>query len=157
MTKQVVSFHYELQDDGGMKIDSSRDAEPMMFLEGSSQIIPGLEPALLTLAQGKVEKIVVPYDEAYGPYDQALVAKVPRTQFPNQEVKSGDIFQVEKDGAIRLITVVEVGADTVTVDGNHPLAGKNLTFFIEIMGRRDATAEEIAHGHAHGEDGHHHH
>jgi FKBP-type peptidyl-prolyl cis-trans isomerase SlyD len=156
MSKQVITFHYELQDDGGVTIDSSREAEPMAFLEGSGQIIPGLEPALLTLDQGKVEKVVVPYDEAYGPYDQSLVAKVPRTQFPTPEIKAGDIFQVEKEGAIRLITVVEVTPETVTVDANHPLAGKNLTFFIEVMGRREATTEEVAHGHVHQPGGHQH-
>lgn len=156
MTKQVVTFHYELQDDGGVTIDSSREAQPMTFLEGAAQIIPGLEPALLSLGEGNVEKVAVPYDEAYGPYDQSLVAKVPRTQFPTQEIKTGDIFQVEKDGAVRLITVVEITPEEVTVDANHPLAGKNLTFFIEVMGRRDATAEELAHGHVHSPGEHHH-
>ena len=156
MTKQVVTFHYELKDDGGVTIDSSREAEPMTFLEGANQIIPGLEPALMTLDHGKVEKVMVPYAEAYGPYDQSLVAQVPRTQFPTQEIKAGDIFQVEKEGSLRLITVVDVSADVVTVDANHPLAGKNLTFFIEVMGRRDATPEEIAHGHVHSPGEHHH-
>ena len=156
MTKQVVTFHYELKDEAGLTIDSSRPGEPLSFLEGSGQIIPGLEPALLTLDQGKVEEIVVPYQEAYGPYDQSLVAQMPRNQFPTMEIKSGEMFEVEKDGAIRLITVLEVTSDTVTVDANHPLAGKNLVFFIGVTARRDATAEEIAHGHAHhGHDQHH--
>ena len=154
MTKQVISFHYELQDEGGVVIDSSREAEPMMFLEGTSQIIPGLEPTLLKLEPGKVQKVEVPYQEAYGPYDQSLVAQVPIDQFPMKDVKSEDVIQVEKDGAIRIITVLEVAGDTVKVDANHPLAGKNLIFFVEVMGRREATTEEITHGHAHGPHSH---
>jgi FKBP-type peptidyl-prolyl cis-trans isomerase SlyD len=149
MARQVITFHYELKDDAGSTIDSSRQGEPLTFLEGAGQIIPGLEPALVGLEKGKLEKIFVEANDAYGPYDQSLVTQLPRAQFPKSEIKSGDIFEVQKSGHIHLITVVEVTDDQVTVDANHPLAGKNLTFFVEVTSRRDATSEEISHGHAH--------
>jgi len=128
----------------------------LTFLEGAGQIIPGLEPALLTLEPGRVEKVSVPAQEAYGPYDQSLVTQIARSQFPKSEIKEGDIFEVQKGGNVHLITVVEITDDKVTVDANHPLAGKDLTFFVEVTGRREATSEEIAHGHVHGDGGHKH-
>ena len=149
MPRQVIGFHYELKDDAGNIIDSSCGGEPLTFLEGSGQIISGLEPSLLNLEKGKVEKISVPAKDAYGVYDQNLVGQVQRNQFPNQELKSGDVFEVQKENAIRLITVLEVAEDLVTVDANHPLAGKDLNFVVEVTSCRDATEEEITHGHAH--------
>ena len=151
MPRQVIGFHYELKDESGNIIDSSRGGEPLTFLEGSGQIISGLEPSLLNLEKGQVEKISVPAKDAYGAYDQSLVGQVPRKQFPNPELKSGDVFEVQKGDEIRLIKVLEVADDLVTVDANHPLAGKDLNFVVEVTSRRDATAEEIAHGHAHSE------
>jgi len=155
MPRQVVTFHYELKDSAGSLIDSSREGDPLSFLEGAGQIIPGLEPSLLSLEKGKVETVSVPSEEAYGPYDQTLVTQLPRDQFPKPDIKSGDIFEIQKGGSIHLITVVEVTDDMATIDANHPLAGKDLAFLIEVTGRRDATPEEIAHGHVHGE-GHSH-
>lgn len=149
MTRQVISFHYELKDATGNLIDSSREGQPLTFLEGGGQIIPGLEPALTKLEKGKVETVSVVANDAYGPYDQGLVTQVPREQFPKTEIKSGDVFEVQKGGQVHLITVVEVTNDAVTVDANHPLAGKDLTFLVEVTSRRDATSEEISHGHAH--------
>ena len=156
MTKQVITFHYELKGDAGEIIDSSRGGEPISFLEGSSQIIAGLEEVLMGLKQGTSKEVHVPYQDAYGAYDQGLVAQVPRNQFPSEKIKAGDMFQIEKDGQLRVITVVEVTDDLVTVDANHPLAGKNLNFQVELVDRRDATAEEVAHGHVHGHGGHQH-
>ena len=156
MRKQVIVFHYELRGSKGEILDSSRGAKPLAFLEGAQQIVPGLEEALLLLKEGESKDISVPYQDAYGAYDQALVAKVPRNQFPPQAINVGDILEIQKDGALQMISVVEVNDDLVTIDGNHPLAGKDLKFFVEVTERRDATAEEIAHGHAHTSGGHHH-
>jgi FKBP-type peptidyl-prolyl cis-trans isomerase SlyD len=157
MIKQVITFHYELKDDAGKALDSSQGREPITFLEGSDAIIPGLEEALLLLKKSDSKEIHVPYQDAYGPYDQSLVAKVARNQFPADDLKIGDVFQVEKDGMHRLITVIEIAGADVTIDANHPMAGKNLHFSVQVVDRRDATTDEILHGHVHGAGGHHHH
>lgn len=156
MAKQVISFHYRLTDSKGKEVDSSMDAEPLAFLEGSGQIIPGLEVTLLTLAVGEKKTVNVPYLEAYGAYDQSLVVQVPRDKFSVQEVKVGDMFQVQNGDHHQVVMVVEIKDGVVTIDANHPLAGQDLTFDVEITNRRDATADEILHGHAHGPHGHHH-
>lgn len=156
MTKQVITFHYELKGDAGEIIDSSREGEPISFLEGSNQIITGLEEALRSLKQGTSQEVHVPYQDAYGSYDQGLVAQVPRHQFPSEKIKPGDMFQIEKNGQLRVITVVDVTDELVAVDANHPLAGKNLNFWVELVNRRGATAEEVAHGHVHGHGGQQH-
>ena len=149
MHKQVIAFHYELKNDKGELLDSSSGRDPLMFLEGSQQIIPGLEKALVKLEKNAKSEIHVPYEEAYGPYDQKLVATLARGQFPPGPLKIGDVFESEKDGQVQMITVVEVTDKTVTIDANHPMAGKNLHFSVEIIERREATPEEVVHGHAH--------
>ena len=149
MPKQVITFHYELKGDQGEIIDTSKGGQPLSFLEGSNQIIQGLANFLLTVKVGESQEVTVPYQEAYGAYDQKLVAQVPRSQFPPSEVKAGDMFQVEKEGVNRNITIIDIAGDMVTVDANHPLAGKDLAFWVQVTERRDATPEEIAHGHVH--------
>ena len=156
MSKQVISFHYTLTDKRGKEIDSSIGAEPLAFLEGSSQIIPGLEVFLLGLKKGDKSKVTVSYKDAYGAYDQTLVSKVPRDSFPAKEIKTGDMFQARSGDQEQVVIVLEVTEQSVTIDGNHPLAGQDLTFDVEIMDRRDATSDEILHGHVHGPHGHHH-
>ena len=156
MAKQVISFHYTLTDKNGKKIDSSVGNTPVMFLEGIGQIIPGLEKILVVLDKGDKKIVTVPYPEAYGAYDQTLISQVPREQFPVKEVQVGDMFKVGKAEDYRVVTVIEVKDAEVVLDGNHPLAGQDLTFAVEIMERRDATAEEMTHGHAHGPHGHSH-
>ncbi len=149
MNRQVITFHYELKDNSGGVLESSRQGDPLAFLEGAGQIIPGLETALLELEKGKTKEVFVPYQDAYGSYDQTLVAQVPRNQFSEQSIKAGDLFQIPKGKAVRIVMVLEVTEETVTIDANHPLAGKDLTFVVEITDRREATPEEIAHGHVH--------
>ena len=149
MHKQVIAFHYQLKNDKGEILDSSKSGEPLMFLEGSHQIIEGLEKALVKLEKGAKSEIFVPYQEGYGAYDQKLVGTIARSQFPPGPIKVGDVFQSEKNGQAQMITVIEISDTTVTIDGNHPMAGKNLYFSVEIVERREATPEEVAHGHAH--------
>ena len=151
MTRQVLTFHYTLTDKAGKIHDTSNGAEPLTFLEGSGHIIPGLEKALLKLKKGDKEKITVVYDEAYGPYDQTLIYQVARTKFPNEQIQVGDIFQIGKGDHYQIVTVVEVTETQVTLDANHPLAGA-----VQMLDIRPATAEEMSHGHVHGEGGHHH-
>ena len=156
MARQVVSFHYTLKDDTGQTIDSSVGSEPMMFLEGAGQIIQGLESQLATLKKGEKKKIDVPYIQAYGPFDEKLIFAVSRDKFPNKAMKPGDMFRIKNERGYQLVTVVDIKESEVTLDGNHPLAGKDLHFSVEIIDIRDATQEELEHGHVHGPGGHHH-
>ena len=156
MSRKVIAFHYSLKNKNGVNIDSSEGMEPLAFLEGAGQIIPGLEKNLLLLSKGDKKEITVPYAQAYGSYDQSLIYKVGREKFPQVEVKVGDMFEIGKDEAFRMVTVIEVGDSEVILDANHPLAGKDLIFNVEIIEMRDVTSEELAHGHVHGQGGHHH-
>jgi FKBP-type peptidyl-prolyl cis-trans isomerase SlyD len=156
--KRVIGFHYTLTDKSGTTLDSSIGDEPLFFLEGTQQIIPGLESVLALMNVGDKKKIEVKAQDAYGDINPELVVKVKRTQFPPEaELQVGDQFQVNNDAHSPVFTIMSVDTDEVTVDGNHPMAGKDLFFDVEIVGMRDATEEEVAHGHAHGAHGHGHH
>ena len=156
MTKQVISFHYTLTNKEGMAIDSSVGGNPLIFLSGAGQMIPGLERILVGLKKGEKKKVIVAHQEAYGPYDQNLILQADRSQLPPQEIKVGDSFQVDDGHSQREVVVIEIREDKIILDANHPLAGKDLTFAVEILDARPATDEEIAHGHVHGAGGHHH-
>ena len=156
MTQRVVSFHYSLTNSSGQPIDSSSGRGPLSFMEGSGQIIPGLERQLSGLKKGEKKTISVPAADAYGERDEQMVIKVPYEGLPTKDVKVGDRFQGGKEPGSPVFVVIERGLTEVTLDGNHPLAGVDLTFDIEVTDIREATAEEIAHGHAHGEHGHAH-
>lgn len=149
MAQQVVTFHYDLKDKDNALVDSSRGEKPLTILEGAGQIISGLETVLMASQKGDIKDVLIPYQDAYGPYDQMLVSQVPRDQFPPQPIKTGDMFQIQREGTPRVITVIDVTDAIITIDANHPMAGKDLNFHIEIIGRRDATPEEIEHGHVH--------
>lgn len=151
---RVVAIHYTLTDTNGETLDSSRDGdEPLHYMEGVEQIIPGLENALKNSKKGDKKVVKVPAAEAYGEWDQGKVFDVPRDRFPKGPIAVGDRFQTDDH---MLLKVVKVTEQTVSLDGNHPLAGQDLTFDVEIVEVREATAEEQAHGHAHGPGGHHH-
>ncbi len=157
--KRVISFHYTLTNSSGEVIDSSRDSPaPFAYLEGMSQIIPGLEKAMSLLSVGDKRKIEVEATDAYGEHDEQLIVDVPRAKLPNaDELDVGDQFQANgPNNEMLLFRVIEIKGEQVKLDGNHPLAGEKLFFDIEVMAMRDATNEELAHGHAHGAGGHHH-
>ena len=156
MTRHVISFHYTLTDKTGKILDSSNGGEPMLFLEGGGQIIPGLEEALIVLKKGEKKKIHVPYQEAHGPFDENLIFEIARSKFPTQAITTGDMFEMRDGQKIRLVTVMKVEENNITINANHPLAGEDLSFDIEIIDVRQATPEEIAHGHIHGHGGHNH-
>lgn len=157
MTQRVFGFHYTLKDKEGNVIDSSENAAPLLFLEASGQIIPGLEKELLGLDVGDKKNIQVKAAEAYGEVVEDLKITVQKSQFPEgQELNIGDQFQVTNEQHAPVFTVVEIQGEEVHVDGNHPLAGHDLFFDVEITEKRAATEEEVAHGHAHGPGGHHH-
>ncbi len=153
---RVVAFHYSLTDPHGNLIDSSEGGEPFRYMEGLGQMIPGLETQMTSLKQGDKRRLQVPHGQAYGERDETLVLEVPRDKFPVQELQIGDKFQVGNSPGGPPMTVADFNDKTVILDGNHPLAGVDLTFDVEVVEVRDATAEEVAHGHAHGGDGHHH-
>jgi FKBP-type peptidyl-prolyl cis-trans isomerase SlyD len=156
--KRVIGFHYTLTDKSGETLDSSIGDEALYFLEGTQQIIPGLESVLALMNVGDKKKIEVKAQDAYGDINPELVVKVKKTQFPpDAELQVGDQFQVNNDAQSPVFTIMAVDTDEVTVDGNHPMAGKDLFFDVEIVGVRPATPEEVSHGHAHGAQGHGHH
>lgn len=157
---KVVTMSYLLQNDSGEELDRSQPGEPLVYLHGVGQIVPGLEKQLEGLKEGdKRSKLKVPPDEAYGEMRPDLQLSVERKQFPKEaQVEAGMRFWAHTpEGQKHPFTVVEVKGDTIMIDGNHPLAGETLYFDIEIEGIRDATKEEMEHGHAHGPGGHHHH
>lgn len=156
---RVISFHYTLTNKAGEVIDTSRDQkEAFSYMEGVGQIIPGLEKPMALLNVGDVRKIEVAAKDAYGVHDVQLIVDVPRAKLPNStELSIGDQFQASgPQGEMLMFRVLEINGDSVKLDGNHPLAGEDLIFDVEVMKIRDATKEELAHGHAHGGDGHHH-
>jgi FKBP-type peptidyl-prolyl cis-trans isomerase SlyD len=147
----VVSIHYTLTDDEGTVLDSSRDSEPMNYLHGAGNIIPGLEDELTGKSIGASFKVSVAPEDAYGVLDEELIQVVPRGAFEGTEdIQPGMQFHAEgPHGGVQVITVTVVEGDDITIDANHPLAGKTLHFDVSIEGIRAATEEEIDHGHVH--------
>lgn len=147
----VVQFHYKLTNSDGETLDSSEGREPLKYLHGASNIVPGLEKALEGKSAGDKLKVEVQPDDAYGQVNPELVQKVPRAAFEGApEIKAGMQFQAQSpSGEVQIITVKEVSGDEVTVDANHPLAGEVLHFDIAVEDVREATEDEISHGHAH--------
>lgn len=153
----VVSIHYTLTNDQSETLDSSAGGEPLVYLHGNGNLIAGLENALLGKQAGEKLTAKISPAEGYGEYDKALLQRVPRRSFKGiSDIRAGMQFQMQSSGGPRTVTVTQVMGDMVTVDGNHPLAGQNLNFEVEVMEVREATAEELAHGHVHGPGGHHH-
>ena len=153
---QVVSFHYTLTDEQGTVIDKS-EAQPLIYLHGASNIIPGLENALVGKSVGDKLTVTVQPSEAYGEYQPGMVQEVPRNLFQGVDnIEAGMQFQAQTDDGMQVVTVKDVTDEAVIVDGNHPLAGQTLNFDVEVVEIRDASTEELAHGHAHGAGGHNH-
>lgn len=156
MSNQVISFDYVLTGKGGQVIDASVKGKPLVFISGIGQIIPGLEKILLEMQAAEKKTVTIPAKDAYGLHDEHLIYKVERSKLPNQEIKIGDMFEVGQDEQFMPVTITAINGNEVTLDGNHPLAGQDLTFAVEIVSKRPATPEELAHGHVHGAGGCHH-
>ena len=154
MSDKVFSFHYTLTNPAGKVLDSSEGRDPLVFMVGKGQIIPGLESELILLNVGDQKKIEVPAAAAYGEHDPKRAVEVPLEKLPKEHIEVGDQFQA--GGEHQSFIVTKVTETHATLDGNHPLAGVDLTFDVEVTGIRDATLEELAHGHAHGPGGHSH-
>lgn len=140
---RLLTFHYTLRDAGGRVIDTSRGGEPMPFLEGSGQIIDGLEEPLLQMAAGEKRTVVVPPERAYGRREAGLVQKVPKANLPVGDVKVGDQFQTGPDRQAPVVTVVAIEGAEVLLDANHPLAGQELHFEVELVAVRAPTPAEL--------------
>jgi FKBP-type peptidyl-prolyl cis-trans isomerase SlyD len=147
----VVSIHYTLTDSDGAVIDSSEGAGPLNYLHGAGNIIPGLEKALVGKTTGANLQVTVPAAEGYGEVQPELVQQVPLSAFQGiDSIEPGMAFEAQDaQGNGRRVVVKSVDDEVVVVDGNHPLAGVDLNFKVEVVDIRDATEEEIAHGHVH--------
>lgn len=155
--KTVVVIDYTLKDNEGSVIDSSEGAGPLAYLHGAGNIIQGLEEALLGKEAGDEVQASIEPAKAYGDRHEQLKQEVPRELFSGvDDIQVGMQFQSETEQGPVLVTVVDIQDDTVTVDGNHPLAGVHLNFDVTVREVREASEEELEHGHVHGEGGHHH-
>jgi FKBP-type peptidyl-prolyl cis-trans isomerase SlyD len=155
----VVTLHYRLTLDDGSVADESFSGDPLVYLQGAQNIVPGLERQLAGKKIGDKLDVAVPANEGYGEYDPAAEQEVPKNQFPaNVAINVGVAFQTRaRNGQPMTVYVRAIKEDKVTITANHPLAGQRLNFAIEVLDVRRATADEKKHGHAHGPGDHHHH
>ena len=155
--KTVVHIDYTLTDDTGEVLDTSKGAEPLMYMHGSGNLIPGLEKALDGKQAGDEFKVSIAPEDAYGLRDEDNMEEVPIDAFQgDEELAVGMQVEVQHDHGTHVMTIAAIGAESLTLDANHPLAGETLHFDVKVIDVRAATAEELQHGHAHGGDGHHH-
>ena len=154
---RVVRFHYAVAEAGQAPVENSRDAgEPLAILIGRGNIIPGLEKAMEGREAGDSFKASVPAADAYGERREGMGQRIPKKHFGAQRLEPGMQVVLQTNFGPRAVTIEKVGMSVVDVDLNHPMAGKDLDFDIEIVDVREASEEELAHGHVHGEGGHHH-
>lgn len=149
----VVRFHYSVAESGQAALESSRDREPLAIMIGHGNIIPGLETAMMEREAGESFQVTVTPDQAYGERRDGLQQRIPKKLFKNARLAPGMQVVLPTEMGPRAMTVLKVGMSVVDVDLNHPMAGKTLDFDVEIVEVREATDEEKAHGHVHGEGG----
>ena len=155
--RTVASFHYTLTNDEGEVLDSSQGREPLTYLHGGGNIVPGLEAQMAGHVAGDAFTAEVAAADGYGDYIAELVQIVPRASFSGvADLEVGMQFQAQTGQGSIAVTITAIEGDEVTVDGNHPLAGEALHFAVEIVEVREASVEEVLHGHVHGAGGHHH-
>ena len=153
----VVSFHYTLTDESGEQLETSRDADATAYLHGANNIIPGLEKALEGREKGDVLTVSLQAEDAYGLPDPQRQQRVPiKHLLFKGNLRAGMVVKLNTSNGLMPVTVVKAGRHSADIDTNHPLAGQALTFDVEILDVREATAEEVSHGHAHGPGGHQH-
>lgn len=156
MNRRVLSFNYTLKNSQGEILDQSTD-EPLAFLEGAQQIIPALEEAIKNLPIGGAKDVKLAAKDAYGELDPKMVMEVDKKELAHLQIEVGSFLQLQLQDRVKVVRVANITDEKVTLDGNHPLAGVDLEFHVEMVDSRPATKEELAHGHAHGPGGHHHH
>lgn len=153
----VALLEYELTSDDGEIIDTSKGNAPLAYLHGKGNLIPGLEAELEGKASGDTFQVRIEPEQGYGVRNEGLVQAAKREQFPAEvDLQVGMQFQAQTQAGPTIVTVIRVEEDVVTLDGNHPLAGVALNFDVKVVEVREATEEELAHGHVHGPGGHHH-
>lgn len=155
--KRVIAFNYTLKNAAGEVLDASEPNQPMPFLEGRQQIIPALEEVLAKMNEGDKKKITLSAKDAYGDFRTDMIMEVPKEELAHIKLELGAHLQLQLEKQTRIVKVTKMTDTHVTLDGNHPLAGVDLVFDIEIVLIREATADELSHGHAHGLHGHAHH
>ncbi len=154
---KVVGIHYKLEDNEGNVLDSSEGREPLYYLHGYGNIIPGLEDELEGKSIKEKFTVKVQPEDGYGEYNKEMVYVIERTKFPDPEnIEIGMTFTSNAQGQQINLNVIGMEGNDITLDANHPLAGKELNFDVEVVEIRDASKEEIQHGHVHGPGGHHH-
>jgi FKBP-type peptidyl-prolyl cis-trans isomerase SlyD len=147
---KAVQIDYTLKNDAGQVLDTSGGRQPLAYLHGAGNIIPGLERALEGKETGDTLSVSIPPDQGYGERKEEMLMTADPAQFPNRDMlKVGARFQIQTDQGRYLATVTAVTADAVTLDLNHPLAGETLHFDVEVMDVKEASEEEVAHGHVH--------
>lgn len=149
--KLVVTIHYTLTDNSGEVIDSSEGADPLAYLHGTGNLIPGLEQALVGKTAGASLQVTISPEDGYGEIQPELIETVPKEAFEGVDsIEPGMAFEAQgSDGQARRIVVKDVSDDGIIIDGNHPLAGVELNFDVQVVDIREASEEEIAHGHVH--------
>ena len=150
---KVVTMHYSVLDNNKNTIDNSFDGEPLVFIVGTGFLIPGLENALLGKEAGDTFSVTVEPEQGYGERHDDLMQAVPKSMFEGMEIEVGMQFRATTDAGDQSVMIIEIQDEDVIVDGNHPLSGITLHFDVEVLEVRDATEEELAHGHVHGEGG----
>lgn len=157
--EKVIKFSYTLKDEQGNILDSTEKSGALSFITGSGQIIPKLEDELKVMLIGSKKNILIAAEEAYGEYEPEAIQTVKRTEFPDDmNLEVGQSYYANTpDGGQMPFLIKEIIDGEIIIDFNHPLAGVNLNFDVQLIDVRDATQEEISHGHTHGTDGHHHH
>ncbi len=151
----AVSIHYTLTNNGGEQLDTSSGDEPLVYLHDAGNIIAGLEAALAGKKAGDKLNVTIPPEQAYGAIDENMVQVVSKKMFEGMDIEVGMQFHADVSYGTGIITITEINGDDITIDGNHPLAGEFLTFDVEVVDVRPATADELAHGHVHGAGCHH--
>jgi FKBP-type peptidyl-prolyl cis-trans isomerase SlyD len=155
--KKAVTIHYTLKDEAGETLDTSRGRDPLSYLQGAGNIVSGLEKALDGKSAGETVRVKLAPEEAYGQRDEKEIRNVPLRRISTEgKLSPGARVRVQTADGFQLAVVQTIRGDYATVDLNHPLAGMQLDFEVEVMGVRDATAEELTHGHVHAPGGHHH-
>jgi len=153
--KTAVSIHYTLTNNRGEQLDSSIGEAPLVYLHGTGNIIQGLEEALVGKKAGDKLEVCIAPENAYGLVDENMVQVVSKAMFEGMDIEIGMQFHADVSYGPGIITIVAINGDEVTIDGNHPLAGEELNFAVEVIEVRPASADELAHGHVHGAGCHH--
>ena len=154
---RVIAFNYVLKNAQGQLLDKSEPNQPMPFMEGKQQILPALEAVMVKMNEGDKQNVALAAKDAYGEFRTEMIMEVPKEELAHIKLELGSHLQLQLEKQVKVVKVTKIGDTHVTLDGNHPLAGVDLNFDVEIVLIRQATDEEMQHGHAHGLHGHAHH